>query len=290
MTANPGPILVTGSDGFIGSALMARLLAHGYSAIGLGRDLDLSDWEQVQNAGATLSVDTVIHLAARTFVPESYNDPRAFYRNNFLSTLNALELARCRQARFVLAGTPVYGTPQYLPVDELHPTSPANPYMAGKIIAEQLCAGYRRDFGLPVVVLRLFNVFGPGQRGDFLLPRILNGLAEGRICLRDPAPRRDFVYIDDVVDAFLSALSFRDSNVEIFNIGSGRSVSVADLAELVLRLSGRAASVEYDGQTRPREIADIVADIRKAGRVLGWAPRITLEDGIRRILAARGDI
>jgi nucleoside-diphosphate-sugar epimerase len=159
--------------------------------------------------------------------------------------------------------------------------------MASKLMSENLGAHYQRDFGVPVVVLRIFNAIGPGQRGDFLFPKILRGLAQGRIRLEDRAPRRDFVYIEDVVDAFVAAISWKDSAWDVFNIGSGGSVSVGQAVDLVLRLSGRAAAVDYQRPVRPAEIPETIADIRKASRLLGWKPRVTLEDGIRRMLQAQ---
>jgi UDP-glucose 4-epimerase len=284
VTAGGKLVLVTGSAGFIGSALMQRLAAAGIPAVGYPPSANLAQWDQVQKLEG---FETIIHLAARTRVALSYEDPRTFLGENFLATLNLLELARRNQARFILASSYVYGVPQYLPVDVHHPTSALNPYMASKLMSENLGAHYQRDFGVPVVVLRIFNAIGPGQRGDFLFPKILRGLAQGRIRLEDRAPRRDFVYIEDVVDAFVAAISWKDSAWDVFNIGSGGSVSVGQAVDLVLRLSGRAAAVDYQRPVRPAEIPETIADIRKASRLLGWKPRVTLEDGIRRMLQAQ---
>jgi len=300
VTKDQNLALVTGSAGFIGSALMRRLEAEGIPAIGLRPGTDLADWEHVKHlAGSDVKnltglvlknvtgFDAVVHLASRVQVSLSYEDPRNFLRDNFLSTLYALELARRNSARFVLAGSYVYGIPQYLPVDERHPTSAISPYMASKLMAEDLCATYHRDFGVPVVILRTFNAIGPRQRGDFLFPKILEGLAVGRISLGDPEARRDFVYIDDVVEAFVAALAWRGSAFEVFNIGSGSSVAVAAVVDKVIRLSGRAAKVEYDRHARPSEIPNIVADIRKAAQLLKWKPKIPFETAIRRMLEAQ---
>jgi nucleoside-diphosphate-sugar epimerase len=285
--ANPPParrVLVSGCAGFIGSALVRRLTADGVQVIGLGPDAGLTEWNRVKNV---TGFDAVVHLAARSHVPSSYQIPHTFHSDNFLTTLNMLELARLNQGRFILASSYVYGIAQYLPVDERHPVSANNPYMASKLIAEELCASYHRDFGVPVVILRTFNVFGPGQRPGFLIPTILNGLAEGRISLGDPTPRRDFTYIDDAVEAYCAAINWRDSSFEIFNIGSGISISVEKLVEMVQRLSGLTVEVEYHSHARPSDIPEILANIRKATQLLAWAPRVTLEEGIRRVLETR---
>jgi nucleoside-diphosphate-sugar epimerase len=300
VTKDQNLVLVTGSAGFIGSALMRRLEVEGIPAIGLRPGTDLADWEHVKHladsdvknlTGLVLKnvtgFDVVVHLASRVQVSLSYEDPRNFLRDNFLSTLHALELARRNSARFVLAGSYVYGIPQYLPVDERHPTSAISPYMASKLMAEDLCATYHRDFGVPVVILRTFNAIGPRQRGYFLFPKILEGLAVGRISLGDPEARRDFVYIDDVVEAFVAALAWRGSAFEVFNIGSGSSVAVAAVVDKVIRLSGRAAKVEYERHARPSEIPNTVADIRKAAQLLKWKPKIPFETAIRRMLEAQ---
>lgn len=285
MTAASCQILVTGSSGFVGMALVSKLAEKGYSVTGLDIQdgIDITDWDQIKE---TRNFQTIIHLAARTSAPRSLDNPEEFFRNNIDGTLNILELSRMRGAKFIFAGSYVYGVPRYLPVDEKHPVSPHNPYAQSKLVSEELCRRYHRDFGLPVVILRFFNLYGLGQRGDFLVPRILDGLGRGEIRLRDPAPRRDFLCIDDALAAYLKALEYKGSGCEIFNIGYGRSVSVNEVAELAVRLSGRPVPISYDHRSRPDEIADTVADTRKAGRLLGWSARTSIDTGLREVLEA----
>lgn len=247
--------------------------------------VDLNDWSAVKDLSG---IQAVAHVAGKTYVPPSYESPQLFYRDNLLTTLNLLELARLNGARFVLAGAYVYGVPRYLPVDERHPASALNPYTASKLLSEQLCASYQRDFGVPVTVLRIFNAYGPGQRQEFLIPKIVNGILEGRLALGDPTPRRDFVYIDDVVEALLKALAHESPSSEVFNIGSGQSHSVDQAVGIALRASGRRVPVQYGESLRANEIPDSVADNRKAARVLGWRPSVDLETGIRRMFEAKG--
>jgi len=278
-------VLVAGATGFLGAALTARLARDGatFTGVSRGTGVDLTSWEEVEPLGGH---DVIVNVAGRASVPASFDDPHGFHRANFLSTLNLLELARRTGARLVHAGSYVYGTPRSLPVDESHPLAAHNPYAASKIASERLCADYHRDAGVAVTVLRIFNVYGPGQRAGFLVPTILDGIRARTIELADPAPRRDFVHLDDVVDALVRAIAWDHDGFTAINVGSGRSVSVADLVEIAVRASGRDVRVRYENVVRPGEIADVVADVRKAAATLGWRPRVDLESGIATLVRA----
>lgn len=278
-----GRVLLAGSGGFIGRAV-ARVLereAISFQKADRGSGIDLCDVESVQSFW---DVDAIVDVAGPASAPASWDEPHLFYRTRLLITLNLLELARLRGARLILGSSYIYGAPNYLPVDERHPANPSNPYMASKLIAEQLGAAYARDFGVPVTALRIFNPYGANQRSDFLLPTVIEGVKRGAVVLRDPEPRRDFVHVDDVAEAFIAALRYRHSGFEAFNIGSGSSKSVCEIVSLVMRLSGGTARVSYTSESRRGEISEVVADVSKAARLLGWAPRITLEEGIRTLL------
>jgi UDP-glucose 4-epimerase len=280
-------VLLAGSSGFIGRAIARALEREAVTFKKADRrsGIDLCDGERVQ---AIRDVDAIVDVAGPALPQLSWDAPHAFYRSSLLITLNLLELARLRGARLILGSSYVYGVPSYLPIDEGHPANPSNPYMASKLIAEQLCAAYARDFGVPVTALRIFNPYGPGQLSDFLVPAVIEGVKRGAVTLRDPEPRRDFVHVDDVAEAFVAALRFPHSGFEAFNIGSGSSKSVCEIVSLVMRLSGRTAEVSYTSESRRGEIADVVADVSKAARLLGWAPRIELEDGVRALLVEEG--
>jgi nucleoside-diphosphate-sugar epimerase len=280
-------VLVAGCSGFIGSALVSRLARDGSSPAGVSRStgIDLTCWDRVRTS---TGFDVVVNAAGRASVPESYRDPLGFHRDNFLSTLHLLELARLSGARFVHAGSYVYGTPRYLPIDESHPIAAHSPYTASKILAERLCADYHRDFGVPVTVLRIFNVYGPGQRQGFLVPTILEGIRSGTVELADTTPRRDFVHLDDVVDALARAIAWQHEGCEVINIGSGRSTSVAELVGIAVRASGRDVPVRVRNAPRPTEIPDAVADVRKAAVTLGWRPRVDLESGVAHLVRSSG--
>lgn len=272
-------VLVAGCTGFLGAALAARLARDGTSVTGVSRStgVDLTRREQVLALGGC---DVIVDVAGRTSVPASFEDPEGFQRANVLPTRNLLELARRTEARIVHAGSYVYGTPRALPIDESHPLAAHSPYTASKIAAERLCAEQHGESGVPVTVLRVFNVYGPGQRPSFLVPTILDGVRTGTLTLADPTPRRDFVHLDDVVDAFVRAIAWRHDGCEAVNVGSGRSTSVAELVDLAVRASGREVRVAYTYTPRPGEIADVEADVRKAAATLGWRPRVDLASGI----------
>jgi len=279
-------IVVTGSRGFIGSYLVQQLLrqkAH-VRGIDLPEGIDLTDWSQIETLPP---FDALVHLAAKTFVPDSYQNPRNFYSTNLVTTLHALELCRIHQAKMIFASSYVYGHPITLPISEDHPTDPNNPYAAGKLIGEQLCKSYHQHFGIKVVVLRPFNVYGPKQDPRFLIPSIFEQLESGYIGLKDPRPKRDFIFIDDVVQAYVTALVYNDSSYEVFNIGQGKSYSVQEVVETIVEISGTQAQVEFTQEQRPHEILDTVADVSKAERLLGWKPTWTFREGLKRCFEER---
>jgi UDP-glucose 4-epimerase len=276
-------VLVTGSAGFLGKALTKHLKKQGYSVKGLDlkQGTDVADWDQIKKLRG---FQIMIHLAAKTFIPSSFNQPRIFYRSNLLSTVNILELSRINKAKVIFASSYVYGYPNYMPIDENHPTAAHNPYSESKLLAEQLCRGYQRDFGLQMIIMRAFNLYGPGQRKEFLIPHILESTKKGNILLGEPEYKRDYVYLDDAVDAYRKAVEYKHKGLEIFNIGYGKSYSVRELVDLVKNCCGKNVPVQYDENKRKGEIPDAVADIRKARSILGWQPRIDIETGIRKLI------
>ncbi len=278
-------VAVTGSSGFLGSHLLPMLRQQGFEVIAIsrGNGFDICNPASLQNLPP---FNAIVHLAAKTFVPDSYNHTAEFLSSNINGTLHALELCKKNKARFVYASSYVYGPPAYLPVDENHPVNLWNPYAAGKIIGEQLCQTYSKEFKLPVDILRIFNIYGPGQNPTFVIPKIINGVMEGRLDLETGTPKRDFVYVADVCKAILSCLNVEPGNVlaNIYNVGTGDSHSVNQLVELAKKLCGKMAEVTFNAGTRPVEVPDVRANFAKIKVDRNWQPSVSLEEGMQRII------
>src|SRR5437867_2388335 len=185
-------VLVTGASGFIGSHLVPRLRDEGHEVIEANRKTgDVADESMWRSFPA---VDVVVHLAGRSFVPDSWADPGAFMRTNLLGTVAALGYCRARRARLVFPSSYLYGTPERLPVPETAPLVAKNPYALSKKLAEDACAFFANSFGVGVTILRPFNVYGPSQSDDFLIPAVVKqAISCLEIRVKDIAPRRDYV-------------------------------------------------------------------------------------------------
>jgi nucleoside-diphosphate-sugar epimerase len=276
-------VAVTGSSGFIGSKLAENLGKAGYKVL----ELDLKKGIDLTNNDSLIKIPpfaVLIHLAAKSFVPDSYEKPFNFYSVNINATLNALELCRKNQATMVFTSSYVYGIPKYLPIDEKHPLQSFNPYADTKIIGEKICQGYHDFFGINTAIVRPFNVYGPNQNKKFLIPTIIIQAKTGRITLQDPKPKRDMIYIDDIIDFYLKLLAYQPSGLEIFNVGCGRSYSVQEIADVIIKKLKSEVKISFLNKQREVEIAETRADISKAKRILSWEPHIDIEDGIARIL------
>lgn len=281
--------LVTGSEGFIGRHLVSSLKEEGVNVeeIDIKNGIDLTNWEQLHNfIKNTSKIDVLFHLAAIVFVPYSIKNPRITYTTNVMGTLNLLEIARIQDIKkFIFASTYVYGQPQYLPIDENHPIQALSPYNRSKILGEELCKGYQYDYGLNCIILRPFNIYGTSQNKEFLIPSIVAQLPSTKITLENPYPMRDYVYVDDVVSAYIKAASYDGKGVEIFNIGAGLSYSVKEITEKIINLSQKKeTTVSYTNKKRENEIMNIVADIKKAKEKLKWQPKIGIDNGLLRLL------
>jgi UDP-glucose 4-epimerase len=291
MKLNGKRILVTGSSGFVGKNLVAELKRRGAEVLTLtdhdGRRIDIRDQQRLKwitNEIRNIDIDMVYHLAAITSVPFSFENPGETYEVNVLGTLNILELCRlCNAKRIVFASSYVYGQPQYMPIDEKHPLQPTNPYARSKILGEELCRAYNTDFGLKCIILRPFNIYGVGQNKNFLIPSIIAQLRYGKIELKDPEPKRDFIYISDVIEAYIKAGEF-NGDFDVFNIGYGKSYSVKEIVDKIIRLYGKDVKVKYSGERRKNEIMDTIADTKKAKEKLDWKPSVEIDNGLGNIL------
>lgn len=278
-------VIITGAGGFIGRALRKRLTDDGLHVLALnhsdGNVADPAFWSRLPAARA------LIHLAARSYVPDSWKAPADFLETNVVGTQYALEWCCRHQARMVFASAYLYGIPVRLPINETDRVSPNNPYALSKHLAEQCCEFASRNDGLDVTILRVFNVFGRGQRDEFLLPTLIQQLDEQEVRVMDISPRRDYVYLPDVVDAFFRALQ-GPQGFHVFNIGSGKSYSVAEIVETLLSIAGKRLPIISTAEPRRQEIPDVRADIDLAGRELGWKPAFDLAAGLKDMLEGSG--
>jgi UDP-glucose 4-epimerase len=277
-------VLVTGASGFIGSPLSKRLEQAGCTVIRHSdRDGDIASCALPGNG-----VTHVYHLAARTFVPDSWSDPLPFYATNVLGTVNVAEFCRRHGASLTILSSYVYGRPRFLPISEEHPVAAFNPYGHTKLLVEDVCRFYAQQFGVQVTIIRPFNIYGPGQNGNFLIPTLLRQVLDPEtreISIADDRPKRDYLFIDDLLDLLLRTMN--PQGCDAYNAGSGCSVSPRELAELMLRTALVDKPVVSRGEVRADEVLDTVADIGKARRVFGWEPRVSLVEGLRRIIQAR---
>ena len=281
--------LVTGSEGFVGRHLVSSLKQKGAEVleIDVQKGVDLTKNKQIDDyIKNTSSLDIIFHLAAIVFVPYSFKNPWITYKTNLLGTLNMLEIARKMDVKkFVFASSYVYGTPKYLPIDENHPLQANSPYNRSKIIGEELCRGYYEEYGCKCIILRPFNIYGIGQNKQFLIPEIIDQLQFNKIVLRDPNPKRDYVYIDDVVSAYIKVAINDFFGFETFNIGTGCSYSVKEIVDKIIKLSKKKEVViNYTNKKRENEINNIVANIQKAKDKLSWQPLIDINKGLSLIL------
>ncbi len=303
-------VLVTGAAGFIGSHLTERLVHEGaevralirYNSMGRRGHLDGLD-ANVQSAidvhaatvedpaavrRAVAGTDVVFHLAALIGIPYSYIAPHHYITTNVVGTLHVLEacLREGVQKLVHTSTSETYGSARYVPIDEAHPIIGQSPYSASKIGADQLAISYNRSFELPVAVLRPFNTYGPRQSQRAIIPTIASQLLSGADAVRigSASPRRDLTYVADTVAGFLGIAACDEAIGQVLNIGSGRSISIGELAQRMIALSGRDVPLQEDtSRIRPSasEVMHLHADISRAATVFGYTPQVSLDQGLQ---------
>lgn len=282
-------VLVTGGSGFVGRSLVRFLKDAGVDVLAPGREI----LDVAAGSFPDVSVDWVIHLAGRTYVPASWSEPADFYRVNALGTVNVLEYCRRTQAKVIHVSGYCYGIPESLPISETAPLKPNNPYALSKCAAEEACRFFFECLQMPVMIVRPFNIYGPGQSASFLIPRIVEQAINpdvAAIVVEDDTPRRDYVHLDDVIGA-IESLRRSPKLGGTFNIGSGESYSVAEVAEMVRSAANVSKPFVSRGNRRVNDIPDVIADITAIRDAAGWSPSITLRDGLRDVVThakARG--
>ncbi|MEQ9811586.1 MAG: GDP-mannose 4,6-dehydratase [Azospirillaceae bacterium] len=303
--------LVTGAGGFIGSHLVEALLADGWEvvatvrytstgAIGYLADLapgqrpeirlgNLCDEEFVRDCAK--GVDTIFHLGAHISIPHSYVSPRDVVVNNVVTTVNALEAARSQGVRRLVhtSTSEVFGTAQTPSIDEGHPLHAQSPYAASKIAADKVVESYNRAFGLETITVRPFNTYGPRQSRRAVIAHLIHqALAGGTVRLGSLTPRRDFTFVTDTARAFVAAADAPEAAIgRHVNLGTGTDVAIADIVTMVGEILGRPLDVvEEAARIRPSasEVMRLTADNRLARELLGWQPRISLQQGLARTI------
>ena len=306
------PVLVTGAGGFIGSHLVEALVKRGarvrafvrYTSrgdLGALEQLDEQTRSSVEVVHGDLcrqdivraafdGVSVAFHLGALVAIPYSYQSPDEVVAVNVSGTLNVLQAARHAGVRRLIhtSTSEVYGTARRVPMDETHPLQGQSPYSASKIGADKLAESFARSFELPVLTVRPFNTFGPRQSTRAVIPTIITQLLDDRrIRLGNLHPRRDFTFVTDTVAGFLRAAEVVELPWQEINLGTGHDVSVGEVLELIAGLLGVTPDVTTETERiRPThsEVDRLCASNRRAAEVLGWAPQVSLEDGLRRTI------
>ena len=300
-------VLITGAGGFIGSHLTERLAEEGasvralihYNALGTRGWLDqsfvqnqlevvagdITDRDSVRQA--VKGMDIVFHLAALIAIPYSYQAPESYIRTNVLGTLNVLQAAReFGVTRVVHTSTSeVYGTARSVPISESHPLQGQSPYSASKIGADKMAEAFQLSFEVPVVTVRPFNTFGPRQSARAVIPTIISQcLAGSAVKLGSLHPTRDLNFVSNTVEGFLLAATAPEAVGQVINLGSGREISIGALAQLIADLTGAKIQISEESiRLRPTgsEVERLLADATLAKKLLGWQPRVTLEEGLK---------
>jgi len=274
-------ILVTGAGGFIGGHLVPELQKRKYDVV----EFHKSDGNIAQSG--IKDIRHIFHLAAETFVPESWKRPYDFYQVNVMGTVAVLEFCRLQNCSMTFLSSYVYGNPLTSPINETHPVNPNSPYNQSKLLAEDVCRFYAGKFNVITTVLRPFNIYGPRQKDVYLVPHIIRQALDSRcesIKVMDLAPRRDYVFIDDLVDAM--ARTIGRTAFSIYNVGSGVSYSVEDIIKTVLRLLHSEKEYVSEAVRRKDEVMDTVADINKIRSELSWEPKHSIEEGLMKTIDA----
>ena len=302
-------ILVTGADGFIGSHLTEMLAKQGHQIKALSQynsfnhwgwleEVDCLDQIEVLNGDVrdphyckhiTKGVDVIYHLAALIAIPYSYVAPDSYVDTNIKGTLNICQAALDNQVQRVIhtSTSEVYGTAQYVPIDEKHPMQPQSPYSASKIAADAMAMSFYNAFGLPLTIARPFNTYGPRQSARAVIPTIITQIASGKkqIQLGDVSPTRDFNYVEDTCRGFIALAESEKTLGETVNIGSNSEISVGDTLNIIKNIMH--SDVEFivdDQRLRPEksEVNRLWCDNQKIKALTGFESRIDITEGLRR--------
>ena len=304
-------VLVTGADGFIGSHLTEALLKKGYAVRALsyynsfnywGWLEDVSDYDQLEIVTGDVrdaqlcrdiakDMDIIFHLAALIAIPYSYRAPQSYVDTNIKGTLNICQAAKENGCRLIHTSTSeVYGTAQYVPIDEKHPLQPQSPYSASKIGADSMALSFHAVFDLPVTIARPFNTYGPRQSARAVIPTIISEVLstkDGQIKLGSLTPVRDLNYVADTVNGFIKIAENPDVIGEVINLGSGKGITIGELAKTIIQMLNPEIEIVPDAnRIRPQksEVMELICDNHKAKTLIGWQPQFSLMDGLEKTI------
>ena len=305
-------VLVTGAGGFIGSHLIEAIVERGADTAAFVRYNSRNDCGMLENISkeayssieivsgdlrdsntvskAVKDVDVIFHLGALIAIPYSYSSPRDVVETNIRATLNVLDAAREHGTEKVVhtSTSEVYGSARYVPINESHPLQGQSPYSASKIAADKVAEAYHCSFGLPVATVRPFNTYGPRQSARAVIPTIISqALVEDSISLGSLHPKRDLTYVSDTVDGFIMAAESEASVGEVINLGTNEDITIGELAKKILHILGSDKEiVSSDDRVRPdnSEVLHLRSDNSKARELIGWSPKVSLDEGLSRTI------
>ena len=276
-------VLIAGYTGFIGAHLMKKL--------GLNKFITIIPISRSNGFNLTsnpkifdIECDVIVNLSGVVGIERSWEEPGIFYKDNYLTTLNLLELARKNDASIVHISSYVYGVPEYLPVDEKHPVQSYNPYASSKILSEDLCKDYGRNFNIPVTILRPFNIYGTNQPTKFLISELVNSAINGNnVDIYDMNAKRDYLWVEDLVNGITKVVNNQKTGVNIYNIGSGVSHSAKEIVDII---NAKNSNLNYSivGRDNSLLVKDCICDYSLFTYDFKWRPKITLEEGISRMI------
>ena len=298
-------ILVTGGCGFIGSEIVKQLSQIGASItiidnLSSGKEKyiqglsnvklitgDILDSDVVKSA--VKDKEYVINNAALPFIPDSYHLPKKFFDVNVNATISlALSVIREKKAkRFVhISSSEIYGTAKYIPMDESHHTTPQSTYAVSKLAGERVVFTMHKEHNLPAVIIRPFNSFGPNITQPYIIPEIIRQMMKGDVIkLGNLNAKRDLTYVTDTARGIILSLVKEGVIGEVINIGSQRSYSIKDLVDLIAEIMGKKVSIEVDpSRFRPYDVDTLVCDYKRATKLLGWKPEITVREGLEKTI------
>lgn len=284
-------VLVTGTDGFIGTHLSKLLTENGFNTVdsdsrGHHKPLDVTNLGQL--ASTCEDVNAVIHLAGKTSIKSSLRDPYRTYYINYVGALNLLEASRLRGVkRLINVSTYVYGQPRHIPINEKHRINPHTPYNKSKLLAEKLCQFYSSDFGIDIVTLRPFQIYGPGARPESFIPSVIQQIAErGEVSLNGKNVRRDFLFVYDFSVLIVAILNDFPNGYNAYNVGYGKSYTLEKIVKILAKLMNKKIKITYDEAAPSPSGTNILADITKVSDAFDWKPKVTIEAGLKHTIEA----